>query len=63
MSLVPFGNEAVGHLLEDAPARQTMTAAAATYARSEAGTLDAILEALAPALERALGKAKNGIAD
>ena len=42
-------------LLEDAPARQAMIAAAATYARSEAGALDAIVEALAPALERALG--------
>ena len=45
---------AVGQLLDDAPARQAMIAAAATYAQSEAGALDAILEALTPALERAL---------
>ena len=44
----------VGDLLDDAPARQAMIAAAATYAQSEAGALDAILEALTPALERAL---------
>ena len=55
--------EAAGDLLEDASARQAMMAAAATYAQSEAGTLDAILEALTPALERALGKAENGPAD
>lgn len=44
---------AVGELLGDAKLCQGMREAAAASAESEAGTLDAILQALAPALDRA----------
>ncbi len=45
--------QAAGALLDDAPARRAMIAAAADYAKSEAGVLDDIVAALAPALDRA----------
>ena len=46
---------AAGDLLDDAPARRAMIGAAADYAKSEAGVLDDIVEALASALDRAAG--------
>ena len=51
--------EAVGDLLDDREKRQSMIAAAAKYAESEAGTLEAIVEALAPALDRVLDGARD----
>ncbi len=45
--------KAVAALLDDEPARHAMIEAAASYAQSEAGVLDDIIEALAPALDRA----------
>ncbi len=45
--------EGVAALLDDEPARDAMIAAADSYAQSEAGVLDGIVEALAPALDRA----------
>ena len=44
---------AVAALLDDEPARRALIKAAASYAQSESGVLDGIVEALAPALDRA----------
>ena len=39
--------------MDDEPTRRALIKAAASYAQSESGVLDGIVEALAPALDRA----------
>ncbi len=53
--------EAAAMLLDDGAARRAMIAAAASFAQSESGVLDAIAEALAPALDRAAKGTITGI--
>jgi 3-deoxy-D-manno-octulosonic-acid transferase len=49
--------DAVGTLLGDPAASETMAEAARRYAETQAGVLDAVVRALAPMLDRAAGKA------